>query len=366
MKILLRTANKVKINILSIVGIIFALSLFQIENGYADNRPIDQRIEPKIITGKQSKSDAWPWMAYIIFTNKTKNDSMCGGTLVAPQWVLTAAHCVEDMSSARVLLDKNDLWAKGGEDFSASYSAIHPKYNTTRNYADIALLHLDTPTTIKPVSLANEFNFQKETGNTALAIGWGLISQEIEGKGEDILPDRLQEVDLTIQSNSICDNPYFLDNVICLGVSGEGKASCRGDSGGPLLLFDSKSKSWKQIGITSFGYKDCSAEGGIDVFTQVDKYKPFIESTLSRTHLESPEEILAKCVKKFARYVGDRRGTVYNCGNSEICQDTTGGLLMDITQVSVLQNNPTQMIEYFDNTRKQWFKTSFSGLGYCE
>jgi secreted trypsin-like serine protease len=367
MKKLSKTTNRLTKNILSIMSIIVAFSLFQIKNVNADNGMNNPQIESKIINGRQSESSAWPWMAYIVFTNNDGSKSMCGGTLVASQWVLTAAHCVDDMSSAFVLLDENNLWGWGGESFSASYSIIHPEHDIKTKYADIALLHLDRPSSIKPVSLANEFNFKNEEGGQALAIGWGLVSQEIENEGENILPDRLQEVDLTIQSNSICDSPYLPGNVICLDVLNDEKATCRGDSGGPLLLFDSTSESWKQVGITSFGYKNCSAEGGIDVFTQVDKYRQFIDSTISKSMVEkSSEEILAKCINKFSHYVGKSKGAAFSCGNLETCQDTTGGLLGDITQVLVLQKESRTMLEYFDNTRKQWYQVSFSELGYCE
>ncbi len=361
--------NNKMINFLLLLGILFTLTLFQIKNVNAEGGVDDPAVESKIIEGKQSKSDAWPWMAAILSTKESGKIGFCGGTLVAPQWVLTAAHCVEKTISMKVLLGENNLRGTLDKFIKVTHSIIHPEYTSNvYSAADIALLHLERPSLIKPVSLANDFVFQREEGNSALAMGWGLTHQGSEVIGdEDIAPAHLQEVRLTINSGSECNNPFFPNNIICLGVYDK-KATCSGDSGGPLLIFDPNSKNWKQIGITSFGSKDCSIQDGIDVFTQVDKYKKsFIDSTINGTlEEETPEEFLAKCVKKFPDYLGEKVGEAFPCDDTGVCQNTMGGRLMDIKQLFVSYDNPEKMLEFFENTRKQWYRISFSDIGYCE
>ncbi len=364
------TINNKTINFILLLGIIFTLTIFQIKNVNAENGVDNPAIEAKIINGKQSKSDAWPWMAFIQINVGNGMVRRCGGTLIAPQWILTAAHCLEDMLSATVLLGRNNIRGRGGEVISVSDFVIHPEYTSDiYSDADIALLHLERPSSIKPVSLANDFDFQLEEGKRALAIGWGLTHQADDAVGDkNVLPEHLQEVKLTINSGYGCNNhPNLPNNVICLGVYDK-KAACRGDSGGPLLLFDPKSKNWKQIGITSFGSADCSIQNGTSVFTQVDKYKSsFIDSTINGTpQEETPEEFLAKCVKKFPDYLGAKVGEAFPCDNTGTCQNTSGGRFMDIKQLFVSHSNPEKMLEFFDNTRKQWNKISFSDIGYCE
>lgn len=366
MKKLSKTTNNKMTNFVLLLSVMLVLTVFHTKNVMAENSTRDSEIEAKIINGKESESDAWPWMAHIIISDGIGNRWGCGGTLVAPQWVLTAAHCAEDMVSAKVLLDRNDFKGKGGEIISVTHSVIHPDRDIATKYADLALMHLESPTSITPVSLANDFDFQSEEGNSALAIGWGITHQSITG--DDISPTKLQQVELPLKHNQQCIfDSRIPEDVICVGIFDE-KSTCRGDSGGPLLMFDSKNRRWNQIGITSFGSKNCSSVTGISVYAQVDKFKHFIDSTInsSQEPSETPEEFLAKCVKKYPDYLGEAKGAAYFCGNSEICQDTTGGRLMDIIQISVLENNKEEMLEFFDNTARKWYKISFSNIGYCE
>ncbi len=363
-----KTINNKTINFILLLGMLFTLMLFQIKNVNAENGVADPIVETKIISGKQSKSNAWPWMAAILSTKESGEVGFCGGTLIAPEWVLTAAHCAENAISLKVLLGENDLRGTWDKFIKVTHSIIDPEYTSNIYSAgDIALLHLERPSSIKPVSLADDFDFQHEEGNTALAMGWGLTYQGSEIIGdEDIAPAHLQEVKLTINHGSECNNFYFPDNIICLG-NYDKKATCSGDSGGPLLIFDPKTKNWKQIGITSFGSKDCSIQDGVSVFTQVDKYQSFIDSTINGATLEeTQEEFLAKCVKKFPDYLGEKVGNAFPCYGTGICQNTTGGRLMDIKRLFVSHNNPEKILDFFENKGKQWHKTSFSDIGYCE
>ncbi len=83
--------------------------------------------------------------------------------------------------------------------------------------------------------------------------------------------------------------------------------------------------------------------------------------------IETPEEFLAKCVTKFPDYVGTKEGEAFPCdNNTKICQNTSGGRLMDIRQIFVPLSNPEEVLGYFDNERKQRYKISFSDIGYCE
>jgi secreted trypsin-like serine protease len=354
--------NNKTVHLLYLLSLMLVFSFFQIKNVNAEQTTNNPEIEAKIIGGNKSGSDDWPWMARLTLTNSSWESFNCGGTLVAPEWVLTAAHCVEGMSYVDVLLGQNDLQGSGGENISADQVFIHPDRDTQTKYADLALIHLETPSSIAPVLLASNFDFQQEEGNSVMAIGWGVTYQGIL---EDTRTTDLQEVQLTLEKNSTCYRPNILvDNVICLGVFDE-KATCSGDSGGPLMIFNSVNQRWEQIGITSFGLISCTASFGIDVFTQVDKYMGFIDTVTNSTE-ESPERLLAKCVKKFPQYLGEKQGTAFSCGNFEVCQNTTGGELINIRQISVLRDNKDEILEYLDMGTQQWYKIPLSALGYCE
>ncbi len=350
------------INFMFLIVIIFC-TLFQATVIRADSKE-NSIIEEKIINGKPSEAEAWPWMVAISSTSTTGQSSFCGGTLIAPQWVLTAAHCVKDRTS-KVLIHKNNVRGPMKKYIPVTRSVIHPDYDVRTKTSDLALLHIETPSSITPLSLSDNFNFQNEEGNLATAIGWGLTQQGLEEGQEEVQPVKLYEVELPLISDSACNYSFLPGNTICIGIFDK-KAVCSGDSGGPLILFDQASQSWKQIGITSVGLSEnCIAEGEISIFTQVDKYKQFIDSTIHSTQ-ETPEDFLTKCVNKYPEFVGQKIGTPYPCGNAEICQDTSGGQLMDIRQLSVLKNNENEILEFLDMGTQKWYKISFSAIGYCE
>ncbi|XP_023238610.1 chymotrypsin-like elastase family member 2A [Centruroides sculpturatus] len=242
---------------------------------------IEQMI--RIVGGSSSSPGDWPWQIQISgqFRHKTK----CGGTIINENWILTAAHCLEDVSTPEfyvIWLGKFDVSKRedGAILRNISKYVVHPDFNIDTMKNDIALLKLSKPidfegnhSHITPICLADE-NFTVDN-RFCVATGWGSLYPEGEGS------NLLQVVSLPIIEQETCKKlfaRYYLivtSGMICAGRGGIGV--CNGDSGGPLQC--KKNGKWYQVGITSWGV-GCAVPDVPDVFARVSHYLSWINTVI--------------------------------------------------------------------------------------
>lgn len=235
----------------------------------------------RIIGGRESTAGSWPWQVMIL--NKYY-EPFCGGTLIHPQFVLTAAHCVRHRLYVRA--GEHDMITDEGNEQEQRVikTIIHPEYDVETVDSDIALLKLRKPfkmTKYVSVACLPPPNQVREVDSLGTILGWGK-RKDTAFVGSEVL----HQAQVPIVSHRDCKRvyeDYFIsDNMICAGYKRGRVDSCAGDSGGPLL-FENKNK-WFIYGITSFG-EGCGKKKKYGIYAKVPNFVKWIKKTVRRHEL---------------------------------------------------------------------------------
>nr|XP_027323621.1 ovochymase-2 isoform X4 [Anas platyrhynchos] len=257
--------------------------------GVPSNQP--RFIFSRIIGGEEAVPYSWPWQVSI----QISNEHICGGAVLAKEWVVTAAHCFNSKELYR------DLWmvVTGLHDLteqeyrqkrSVKQYIIHPSFNKTTMDSDIALLQLAKPLEfnhyVRPVCLpAKDEVIQPST--VCIVTGWGTHEEDREKS------KKLRQLEVPILVLDRCQTYYInlpskvTQRMICAGFPlEEGKDSCtQGDSGGPLVCpSEDDSRFYTLHGITSWG-SGCGRKSYPGVYTNIAFFVDWIKQSVNTSDL---------------------------------------------------------------------------------
>ncbi|XP_063700556.1 uncharacterized protein LOC134830876 [Culicoides brevitarsis] len=235
----------------------------------------------RIIGGKAARRGQWPWQVAIL--NRFK-EAFCGGTLISPHWIVTAAHCVRKRLYVR--LGEHNLQQHDGSEIELKieYAIKYPKYDKKTVDNDVALLRLPKEiqkTTYIGFACLPKRNQQLPIGDTCTIIGWGK-RRHWDDAGTNIL----HEAEVPIVPINECRSVYYdytiTKNMFCAGHKRGRIDTCAGDSGGGLLCRDASKphQPWTVFGITSFG-DGCGKKNKFGIYTKLPNYVEWIMSVIS-------------------------------------------------------------------------------------
>lgn len=248
-------------------------------SGSSQTSNVNLRIDPRMVGGEPVEIKDNPWQVALIFGTAPDpvRVQFCGGSLIRPGWVITAAHCVDrNTTPAKVdVISGTTYYKYGGERVKVKAIIVHENWNPVSNENDVALIQLDgelPESTI--VRIANADLIIPDNTNLIVS-GWGAIFEN--GPGSEILLGAF----IPTVANASCDRESYRGKIkpgmLCAGLRDGGLDSCQGDSGGPAIL---KINGLPTLaGIVSFG-EGCARREKYGVYTRVSYYRPWIDSKL--------------------------------------------------------------------------------------
>lgn len=258
----------------------------------------DDDVDSRIVGGTNAPPGMFPHQVAILTQD---GYFMCGASLIAAQFVLSAAHCDEYAIKAAMNRQYNE---RGGSSANPNEQIIdickverHPSYGTQGSAYDISIYMLCEPVTTLGFEDYVILNDQDVlNGGASLTVtGWGATA---EGSGN---AHNLQEVEVLYIPNQECSQFYgsgaISNDMMCAGWKEGGKDACQGDSGGPLVIPQQKAEGPNecvQVGVVSWG-AGCARREKPGVYAKVSYFKDWITSTI--TSLSSQNSIAAPQLK---------------------------------------------------------------------
>ena len=238
-----------------------------------------QTEKKEMLRGFSATPGDWPWA--VAFLDVWKPPSLlCGGALIADDWVLTAAHCDIDVQDDAIV-GANDLSKNEGTNVDIASVCVHPSFDWGTLDWDVALVKITPPLSAQQKmrrAMVDPYPLTQ-----AMAIGWGWIDDQ--GNYSSVL----QQVAIRVATDPACTAAYpgvITPRMLCAGENDKG--GCDGDSGGPLMVQDGTSMEWSEVGIVSWG-SACTTPDLYGVYSRVSQLNQWIDDTMTSSQPQCKE-----------------------------------------------------------------------------
>ena len=226
----------------TMIGVLLLCTVLVCEMGLSTSKPLELEVTinghpqvengtERILIGELAEEHAYPWQVKILGVHPTQKVDYCGGAIICPDYVLTAAHCVERPEwKKEVVVGVNKVGDPGEQRIQVKNTIIHPKYLIGGNISqgfDYAILELTKPIVIQPEATplylprpgGESYIFRD--GTRFAVTGWG---ETDESKN----PSSLQVASMNLKNSFECPFHHLKPELLCIGLGG----ICAGDSGG--------------------------------------------------------------------------------------------------------------------------------------
>ena len=289
------------------------LSLVQPSSAQGGAQGCRDGVRPRIVGGNTAQLRYWPGQAVLRLRSGDSINYFCGGTAISDRWILTAAHCTNDIKADGTAADGTNEVVLGVDDlgkvenehvFAIDKVVVRSGYTDPQvSGQDVALIHLAGayrgPTA--RLSLEAATDPQTPPGAQVRVAGFGLLHSDAntnsfrgaDGRTYTAGSQRLLEAFIPTVATAQCKSHYSKEKIddgqVCAGLEQGGRDSCQGDSGGPLVAFDRHSCPY-QIGIVSWG-AGCAGPHDYGVYTRVSYHARWIEGVVGSVTAVAPADL---------------------------------------------------------------------------